>query len=294
MSEVAIGFDENSIENSINNALKELDLADIITDKIVAIKPNDTYATEQDKTGVTQGDTLQAVIRHIKKYNPKRLIVSGGAGAAETEDVFRLSGMMDVIEQEGVEFFDHNRPPFEEIELDIGPQKSVMVNPKIFEYETVISLAQHKVHFTATITMCMKNIAMSFPAADYYGHPRADMEFHKHNMFDDMQMFIVGMIKRFPAQLGIIVGHPSMVGRGPLGGKAIETGLTIASKDIVAADAIGARIMGFGQQAVRHLFEAGKLGLGESYYRNIKIKGVPLREASKIFSEKVYGEELRY
>jgi hypothetical protein len=41
---------------------------------------------------------------------------------------------MDVVEQEGATFFDHNRPPFEEVALEYGPdaevrgpQQSVMV-----------------------------------------------------------------------------------------------------------------------------------------------------------------------
>ena len=52
-----------------------------------------------------------------------------------------------------------------------GPQQSVMVNPRVLEYETLIALNQLKLHETATVTLALKNIAMSFPAADYYGHP---------------------------------------------------------------------------------------------------------------------------
>jgi uncharacterized protein (DUF362 family) len=53
------------------------------------VKPNDTWASARDKTGVTQPDTLRAVLRHIKQFAPRELIVTGGAGAAETEEVFR-------------------------------------------------------------------------------------------------------------------------------------------------------------------------------------------------------------
>ena len=201
--------------------------------------------------------------------------------------------MMDVIKEEGVEFFDHNRPPFEEVKLDFGPQSSIMVNPRVFEYETLISLAQHKVHATATVTMCLKNIAMSFPAADYYGYPRWTM-MNYHNMFGDMQMYIVAMAKRFPIHLGIIVGHPSMIGTGPLGGKTVETGITIASKDAVAADAVGAKLFGYNHQAVSHLFEAGKKGIGKSDMQDIEIKGVSIEEAIRIFTRKAYGEELNF
>lgn len=49
-----------------------------------------------------------------------------------------------------------------------------------------------------------------------------------------------------------------MIGTGPLGGHVVETGLVIASTDALAADVVGARLLGFQPQAVRHL-EAGRL-----------------------------------
>ncbi|HAR64046.1 MAG TPA: hypothetical protein DCS13_11330 [Candidatus Margulisbacteria bacterium] len=45
-----------------------------------------------------------------------------------------------------MDFFDHNRQPFESIALDYGPQPEVMVNPFILTYDTVISLSQLKDH----------------------------------------------------------------------------------------------------------------------------------------------------
>jgi uncharacterized protein (DUF362 family) len=56
----------------------------------------------------------------------------------------------------------------------------------------------------------------------------------------------------------------AMSGTGPLGGHAVEAGLVIASTDPVAADVVGAKLLGFEVQAVRHLWEAGRLGVGET------------------------------
>lgn len=61
----------------------------------------------------------------------------------------------------------------------------------------MIALSQLKLHETATITLAVKNIAMSYPAADYYGHPRSTRK-HKNRFFDDMHSFIAAMAKRFP------------------------------------------------------------------------------------------------
>jgi uncharacterized protein (DUF362 family) len=90
-------------------------------------------------------------------------------------------------------------------------------------------------------------MAMSFPAADHDGHPRST-EHHRHGFFEDMHSFIAAMAKRFPIHLAVTVGHPAMIGTGPLGGHTFETGLCIASDDALAADVVGARLLGFGHR----------------------------------------------
>jgi uncharacterized protein (DUF362 family) len=53
-----------------------------------------------------------------------------------------------------------------------------------------------------------------------------------------------------PIDLAITVGHPAMIATGPLGGYPVETGIVIASTDAVAADVVGANLLGFHTQAV--------------------------------------------
>ena len=299
MPKVAI-TENDQIETAINDSLDHLEIEPLVRNRRVAVKPNDTWASEDDTTGVTQPDTLRAVLRYIKQYQPRELIVTGGAGAAETDDVFRIAGLMDVVEAEGAEFFDHNRAPFTEVNLhyapdkDVdGPQKSVTVNPRVLEYETLIAVNQLKLHQTATVTLALKNIAMSYPAADYYGHPRSQ-QIHPHHFFDDMHSFIAAMAKRFPIHLAITVGHPAMIATGPLGGHAVETGICIASTDPLAADVVGAQLLGFAVQGVRHLWEAGRLGLGETDPEKMDFPALSLRDAIRAFTAAAYGHELTF
>src|SRR6516165_7013923 len=95
------------------------------------------------------------------------IIVTGDAGAMETEDVFRILGYPEVLKSEGVEWFDHNKAPFVPVDLTFGPQRRVMVNPRVLTYEKLVSLAQLKVHSTATVTLAIKNVGMSYPAAEF-------------------------------------------------------------------------------------------------------------------------------
>lgn len=281
-SRVAV-LHKEKIGEAIPGALNLLgDLADLFTKRQVVIKPNETWASRRDPTACTQADTLQAVIRYVKRFRPAEIIVSGGSGAGETDDIFRVLGIDRVIQEEKVEFIDHNRGPFQEVKLDYGPEKTVLVNPRVLEYDILISLAQHKVHHKAKVTLSMKNIAMSYPAADYYGHPRAKHR-QPHNFFKDIHRHIVGMCHKFPIDLAIIAGHPAMTGTGPIGGHTFESGLTIASRDFVAADTIGAQILGINK--VDHLEEAESLNLGTSTLNRIEVVGTPLEKARRIFAE---------
>jgi uncharacterized protein (DUF362 family) len=89
---VAVVITQNdAIERAIAEALEQLPLDARVRGKIVAVKPNDTWASPEDVTGVTQPDTLRAVLRHVRQCGPRELVVTGGAGAAETEEVFRYA-----------------------------------------------------------------------------------------------------------------------------------------------------------------------------------------------------------
>ncbi len=299
MSAVAITHNTN-IETAISNALERLDVEPLVRGKLVAVKPNDTWASAEDTTGVTQPDSLRAVLRYVKGFGPRELVVTGGSGAGETDEIFRIAGLMDVVEQEGASFFDHNRPPFKEVPLEYapqrdvsGPQRSVMVNPRVLEYDTLVALNQLKLHRTATVTLALKNIAMSYPAADYYGHPRSKEE-HKNWFYEDMHSFIAAMARRFPIHLAITAGHPAMIATGPLSGYAVETGMVIASTDPLAADVVGAKLLGFNLQAVRHLWEAARLGLGESDTEKMQFPALSLRAGIEAFTEAAYGKRLTF
>jgi uncharacterized protein (DUF362 family) len=205
-----------------------------------------------------------------------------------------------VVAEEGAEFVDHNRPPFTEVELDYGtdpeergPQKKVVVSERVLGYDSLIVVSQVKMHSMATVTMALKNIAMSFPAAEHYGYPRMEQE-HDNAFFDDMHSFIAAMARRFPIDLAVTVGHPAMVATGPLGGYTAETGIVLASTDALAADVAGARLLGFTTQAVRHLWEAAKLGVGEGDLDRIEFPAMSMRQAIEAFTESVYGRRLTF
>src|SRR5256885_14133433 len=93
------------IEQAITEALGHLQLEPLVRDKVVAVKPNDTWASAEDTTAVTQPDTLRAVLRYVKQFSPKELIVTRGSGAGPTDEIFQMAGLIAGGQEEGATFF---------------------------------------------------------------------------------------------------------------------------------------------------------------------------------------------
>ena len=102
----------------------------------------------------------------------------------------------------------------------------------------------------------------------------------------------------FPIDLAIVTGHPAMIGKGPVGGKAVDTGLVIAGRNPVSVDSVAAHLLGFETLAVQHIRQAAEFGLGvpftpiggESENGRLKIVGVTVEAAARIFRTAAYGE----
>src|SRR5919204_3774943 len=95
MPDVVITLNRADIGAAIDEALGAIAFEPLVAGKRVAVKPNDTWASKDDTTGITQPDTLRAVLRAIKRHGPRELVVTGGAGAAGNEEVFCLGGAVD-------------------------------------------------------------------------------------------------------------------------------------------------------------------------------------------------------
>jgi len=85
-----------------------------------------------------------------------------------------------------------------------------------------------------------------------------------------------------------------MIATGPLGGHAVEAGLVIASTDPLAANVVAARLLGFNLQAVRHLWEAARLGIGETDTQRMRFPGLSLQDAIEAFTLTACGERLTF
>ncbi len=278
----------NTEQASIKDALDLLPMNEIIHggDRVV-ITPNWVNAKSPATATVVGPRTLRTLIQYVKEFQPKEIIIATGSGE-DTIKVFHQVGYNKVIEEEKVTFVDLNYGPYTEIELEHNVIPRTKINGLLEELDVLISFTQLKQHEEATISASIKNIALGWPPAELHGFPKKNLGIH-----EDLHGFITAIAKKIPIDLAIISADKAMIGTGPSHGVAVDTkGLIIASTDAVAADTIGARLLGFKPQAIHYLYSLIQSKMGEGDIKNIEIKGLSIEEGERIFSMAAYGQEI--
>jgi uncharacterized protein (DUF362 family) len=237
------------------------------------------------KYGVIVGpDTLESIIKWVREYNPKRIVVASGSGGGNTTDIIKKYGYDKIIDKENVEFVDLNKGPYIELELNHGKPDRIKIN-KIYEEMTkLISFTQLKVHEEATMSASIKNVMMSFPTTEEQGTPKKDKGIH-----EDLHGFIRAMAEKIKIDIAIVSLNPAMLATGPTKGIPMHTGLVIVGNNPISVDTVCARMLGYKPQAIRYLYELEKKGYKETNVDNINILGIDLKKAEEIFASEVYG-----
>ena len=278
-----------SEQKSIVEALELLPINKIIKgESKVVITPNWVKASPPSTGTVVGPETLRELIKYVKTFNPREIVIATGSGGDDTKKVFSTIGYDRIIQEEGVKFIDLNYGPYMQLELDHNIITSTEINNLLEDTDVLISFTQLKQHEEATMSGSIKNIALAWPPGEIHGFPKKQLGIH-----EDLHGFIVAMAKRIPIDIAIISADKGMVGTGPSDGKAVNTeGLIIASTDPVAADAVGARLLGFLPQGVQYIYALHRAKVGEADPNNMTLRGIALEEAEKIFSVAAYGQEI--
>ncbi len=280
-------------EDEKKAVLEGLELIDAKTlftnDDIVLITPNWVNKEKpHPSSGITVGpDTLRFIIQWIKDRNPKRIVIATGSGGGNTFDVMKAVGYEKIIQEEKVELIDFNSGPYEELVIEHHIIHSLKVNKILNEKTKLISFTQLKQHEEATMSASIKNIMLSIPSTEEHGTPKKDLGIH-----EDLHGFITKMALKIPIDLSIISCNPVMVGTGPSKGAPYHTGLVICGNNPVSSDTIGARLLGFKPQGISYLHQLEKANVKETDINKINLKGIPLKDAELIFSQKVYRHNI--
>ncbi|HYE84596.1 MAG TPA: DUF362 domain-containing protein [Clostridia bacterium] len=280
--------DAASSKNCIEDALNIIEAPSLIKPGNTVVITANMVDSKPASTGtVVHPDLLRKIIRYVKNFNPSRIVVAAGSGGAPTQQVFEEIGFNRVIKEEGIEFVDLNYGPYTEISLNHDIVPMTKINKLCEQMDVHISFTPIKMHKEATVSLGIKNVALSWPPAEIHGMPKKKLGIH-----EDLHNFIAAMGEVIPIDITILSGMNGMIWTGPSDGKAVSSNLIVAGTDPVAADAVAARMMGLLPQAVHYLFELYRRGLGQADVKRMKMKGVPLIQAEEIFSMAALNESI--
>lgn len=232
----------------------------------VVLKPNAGHAEPPETSVCTNPEVVRAVIREVKKAEPKRIIIAEAAAiGCDTLECFKVSGIQAVAEEEGVELIDIKRDK-DLVKVAVRGFRSNIDTVKLprflLEADHLINLPILKAHASMVFSGALKNIKGVV-------QDKVHMDMHKQNL--TMAMMDVWSVCR--ADINIMDAHRAASGYSPHMPVPIETHMILGSKDPVAIDRVACEVTGIDTSAVDYFKVAEETGLGKYSMDDIEVVG---------------------
>ncbi len=234
-------------------------------DARVLVKPNLLSAKPPESGIDTHPEVVRAVIRLVKEAGGYVQVGdSVGGSAKKMADVYAISGIGQVCQEEGVEIVSFDR---------IRMIRNIPVATAALEADVFISVPKFKTHSLMTLTGGVKNVFGIVPGL---------YKTKCHKLAPGPENFarlLVDVYSFARPHLSILDGIIGMEGEGPgTGGTLREINLIAASTDAVSLDAVLARIVGLEPFDIRTTREAHRRQLGIGRMENIEVLGDDLSD----------------
>ncbi|RRJ94823.1 DUF362 domain-containing protein [Opitutaceae bacterium TAV4] len=254
----------------VNRAMAELGGMERFVKKgqTVVIKPNIGWDVVPERSANTHPDIVRRLVEMCLAAGASQVSVFDHTCDA-WERCYENSGIAAAVKEAGGKIVPGNDESYyREVEIPGGTAlKTTKVHSLILDSDVFINAPVLKHHGGATMTACMKNLMGAIWDRRFY---------HQNNLHQCIADFV--RFKR-PA-LNVLDAYAPMMRNGPRG-KSVDDLIPnikslLASTDIVAIDAAGARMLGHAQDGIEHVKIAGNAGLGTYDLNAIKIERVRL------------------
>lgn len=203
---------------------------------------------------------VEGVIRTLRGRVGRIYLVESDQVVVNAEVALRKTGLDRVCREHGVEWVNMSRGRFVLVE---DPSRLVLKRvhiPEILTRTELITIPLMKTHNKTVITGAIKNQWGCLQTLRHNYHP----------VLNEALVDINALVKPRFAVMDATIG---LEGDGPKSGRPREVGLVLASRDIVALDAVAARIMGFDPAAIAHIQWCARHGLGTPDLASIEVLG---------------------
>jgi uncharacterized protein (DUF362 family) len=259
------GYEGSVLERTVYDGLREIG-ADV-TGARVLLKPN---VVEFDPSTSINTDPrlVAATVSAVRRLGARGVVVAEGPGhRRDTLGLAIASGLAEAARDVDAPFVDLNTDAITAVRLRsrYTELRSVWLPATVADADVVISMPKMKTHHWVGVTLSLKNLFGCLPGR-VYGYPKNVL--HWAGIGGSI-LDLAGVIR--PAY-AIVDGIVAMEGDGPINGSPVEMGTLIFADDPVAADAVGAGLMGFDVEEVPYLKEAGRF-LGQADPEAIEQRG---------------------
>jgi len=230
-------YDKELIKKTLLNSLKNIDFK-IKQGMNVLIKPNLLCPSSPEKGITTHPIIIEELCKILKKHNSKIFI--GDSSSNRTELALIKCGIKKLSKYAKIINFDN-----EECK-NINFKNIILPIPKIiFDMDLIINISKMKTHLMTDFTLCIKNL---------YGCIPGDIKSRLHKTYSNKKKLfdlLLRLHEVIKPKLNIIDGIYGIEGDGPSTlGRLKKPGLILTSKNAIAIDLVGSKIMGFTSEKI--------------------------------------------
>jgi uncharacterized protein (DUF362 family)/Pyruvate/2-oxoacid:ferredoxin oxidoreductase delta subunit len=206
--------------------------------KTVLLKPNILSGSAPSKAVTTHPEFLRAVIQLLKKKDAGEIWVGDSCAVGSSLQAAKKTGIAQVCREEQVDFVEFTETTL--LKVPEGKFHKQFYPSKIaLEADVIISLPKMKTNAMMYFTGAMKNLFGVFP-----GLAKAQFHFRLPEK-DRFAAMIVDLNLALKPHYAIMDGIVAMEGAGPGNGDPYNSGLILASENLLALDICASNIMGY-------------------------------------------------
>ena len=248
----------------------------------VFIKPNIVFWTKAcafPKWGViTTSRVIEDMVVLLKERGIDDITIGEGimVDAKDKETpahAFKTLGYENLNKRYGVKYINVMERPFDKV--DIGGGITLNFNADILNSDFVVDIPVMKAHNQTVVSLGIKNLKGVIDIPSRKKCHSADPE-------KDLHYYVSRLADKMPPMMTVIDGIYSLE-RGPaFDGRMNRTNLIIASADFLAADIVGAKVLGYEPSDVPHLRYAAENHSRPVDLSDIEVKGENIEEVASL------------
>lgn len=271
------------------------EIAAAIGTKRVVLKPNNVIIDKP--LCATDAKNLEGIIEFLHSIGKKDIVIAESPANGSAMDGFANYGYDKLAAKYNVKLVNLDNEGYEVLyvldQKDMQPH-AVRVAKMLMEPANnyVISAAKLKTHDLVGITLSLKNIVVGSGIKDSgaglgrqgSGGGRSDKPLMHGGGTYGINYNLFTLSAKLHPDLAVIDGYEGMEGTGPVNGTAISQKVCLASTDWLAADRVGAELMGVDFSKIGYLNYCARSGdRGQADLAKIQIVGGAIKDYAKTY-----------